>query len=143
MFLDRAQRDYQSCGDLLIGGALRSAATYPQASSGESIWRRADAGAHWSRVYPFPDQKVVIVAFDAVDTGGAHPTLLAAAGLGTTAQKLFSVATWQFSILPSAPFVRGALWPLFEGCPFPEPARYHGVRRLPSLDAFAIPRLRP
>jgi hypothetical protein len=79
-------------------GYLRSAAAHPQASSGLAIWRTDDAGADWAQVSAFPYQQADTQNFWAIASGGAEPTLFAAAGQGTTYQRLVSTdggKTWQ------------------------------------------------
>lgn len=79
-------------------GYVNGVATHPQAQSGLAIWRSDDAGAHWSRIGAFPYQQPDTAAFRAIDTGGAQPTLLAAAGQAATYQRLMSTdggKTWQ------------------------------------------------
>ncbi|HLW03522.1 MAG TPA: hypothetical protein VKT82_33055 [Ktedonobacterales bacterium] len=79
-------------------GALLSAATYPQAQSGVSVWRSDDAGAHWAQVSAFPSAQPDTASFQAVNTGGAQPTLFVGAGQGTSYTKLVSIdggKTWQ------------------------------------------------
>ncbi|HEU5368333.1 MAG TPA: hypothetical protein VFU69_07710 [Ktedonobacterales bacterium] len=78
-------------------GYVNGAATQPEAS-GLAIWRSNDAGAHWSRVSNFTYQLPDTAVFRAIDTGGAQPTLIAAAGQAATYQRLMSTdggKTWQ------------------------------------------------
>ncbi|HEY7357079.1 MAG TPA: sialidase family protein, partial [Ktedonobacterales bacterium] len=83
-------------------GYVNGAATHSQAPSGLTIWRSNDAGAHWSQAGAFPYQQADTANFRAIDTGGAQPTLLAAAGQAGTYQRLMSTdggKTWQ--LLPT------------------------------------------
>jgi hypothetical protein len=92
-------------------GYLRGSAMHSQAQSGLAIWRTDDAGAHWTKVSAFPYQQPDTANFWAVDTG-AQPTLLAAAGQGTTYQRLFSTdggKTWQ--PLPTEGLPASAVFP--------------------------------
>jgi hypothetical protein len=79
-------------------GYVSGAATHPQAPSGLTIWRSDDAGAHWSQMGAFPYQQADTANFRAIDTGGAQPTLIAAAGQGASYTRLMSTdggKTWQ------------------------------------------------
>lgn len=80
-------------------GYLRSNTVYPQARSVVAVWRSDDGGAHWMRVNGFPYQQPDTQSLTAVGgTGGAQPTLFAAAGVGSTYQRLVSAdggKTWE------------------------------------------------
>jgi anti-sigma factor RsiW len=70
-----------------------------QAQSHFSIWKSADAGAHWTQVHAFPYQQPDVVAsFSAVDIGGAHLALFIGVGQGDSSKSLVSVdegLSWQ------------------------------------------------
>ncbi len=85
-----------SCSQPVGYGAINAFAA--QARPGVEILRTDDAGAHWALAGVFPYQNPDTQSFMAVSSGGAQPTLFAAAGQGNAYTSVMSTdggQTWQ------------------------------------------------